>query len=104
MNRVWQLLLPELQQIPQAERDGALRKARRHELDAIELVGRAAGLVVVTALTRYSITDGAMSSRFAAALVNFVVALPLLVVALGPFHVRRIRRGLRDQLQGRENT
>jgi hypothetical protein len=40
-----------------------------------------------------------MASRFAMALVNFGVAMPLLVAVLGPFHLRRLRRDLRAQLQ-----
>jgi hypothetical protein len=101
MSRLWPALLPELRRFPPSEQDEALRVARRTDLDLIELLGMAAGLVVVTAVTRYTLSDANMSTRFAATLVNFVVALPLLVIALGPFHVRRLRRGLREQLRSR---
>ena len=101
MNRLWPVLLPELRQFPAAEQDRALKSARDAALDILEMLGMAAGLVLVTALTRYSLPDALMSTRFGAAVLNFIVAAPLLAVALGPFHIRRLRRGLRDQLQRR---
>lgn len=101
MNRLWPALLPELKQFPQQERDQALQHARETSLDVIELVGMAVGLVGVTALTKYSVPDPSVASRFAFAVINFAVAMPLLVAVLGPFHIRRLRRGLRSQLQHR---
>lgn len=101
MKRLWPALLPELRQFPEPERDQALQQASETSLDVIELVGMAVGLVVVTALTKYTTPDPSMASRFALALINFAVAMPLLVAALGPFHLRRLRRGLRTQLQNR---
>ena len=81
------------------DQDSALRTARHTELDTLELLGMAAGLVAVTALTRYALPSGSVGARFVFVLLNAVVAIPLLMVALGPFHVRRLRRGLRKQLQ-----
>ena len=101
MNRLWSLLLPEIRQFPSAERDGALGRARATALDLLELVGMAAALVCVTGLTSYAIPDGAVATRGAAALINLAVALPLLVLGLGPFHLRRLRRGLREQMHPR---
>lgn len=88
-------LYPELRGVSAEERRRRLREARQVPLEAIELFGMAAGLVVVTALTRYAGAELDASSRFAAALVNFAIAVPLLALCLGPFHVRRVRRGLR---------
>jgi len=102
MNRLWLALLPELRQFPAAEQDRVLREARDTAFDVPELVGLAAGLVAVTALTRYTLADASLASRFAAALLNFGVAVPLLAALLGPVHLRRLRRGLRDQLRRRE--
>lgn len=99
--RVWPALLPELRRFPDAERDGALDQARRTPLDALELAGMAIGLVAVTALTKVATPEPELVSRVVAVALNFGVALPLLVAALGPFHVRRLRRGLRAQLQRR---
>lgn len=98
MNKLWPALLPELKRFPEGEREIALRAARATRLDTIELVGMALGLVAVTALTRYSVPEASHASRFALAIVNFAVAVPLLAIMLGPFHLRRLRRGLRRQL------
>lgn len=99
MNRVWKALLPELRRLPEARQAAAFEAARATPLDLVELLGMAAGLIAVTALTRYGVDPGALSVRFGAALVNFVVALPLLALALAPFHWRRLRRGLREHLR-----
>lgn len=101
MNRFWPALLPELKRFPENERDHALRSARETALDTIELIGMAVGLVSVTALTKFAVPDPSMASRFAMALLNFAVAMPMLVAVLGPFHLRRLRRGLRAQLDRR---
>jgi hypothetical protein len=101
MMQLWPVLLPELRQFPESERSGALAKARETVLDVTELVAMAVGLVAVTALTKYGVPDLSMASRFGLTLANFAVALPLLVAVLGPFHLRRLRRGLRRQLQHR---
>jgi hypothetical protein len=102
VHRVWPTLLPELRQFPLDERSAALARARTTAFDLIELGGMALGLVAVTALTGYAVPDASLASRFGLAMLNFVVAMPLLVLALGPFHLRRLRRGLRDQLARRE--
>jgi hypothetical protein len=101
MSRLWLVLLPELRQFPAAEQEEALHTARGTGLDVIELLGMAAGLVAVTGLTRYSLADPDVATRFVAAILNFVVAAPLIALFLGPFHLRRLRRGLREQLQRR---
>ena len=36
------------------------------------------GLVLVTAATQYALPDRSLPSRFAAALLNFIVAVPLI--------------------------
>lgn len=102
MNRLWPVLLPELQKIPFGEQDEAFRAARDTPLDVLELACMAAGLVLVTALTRQLLVDTGLADRFGAVLVNFVVAIPLLVAALGPFHIRRLRRGLRARLASKD--
>lgn len=102
MNRLWPLLLPELREFADDERAAALHAARDTALDVVELVGMAVGLVAVTMLTRYGLPAGEPSMRYAAMLMNFAAAVPLLALALGPFHLRRLRRGLREQLMRRQ--
>jgi len=102
MNRLWPALLPELRQFPAIEQGEVLRVARDTPPDLPELLGMAGALVLVTAITRYGLSDADIPTRLDAALLNLVVAMPLLVVFLGPFQLRRLRRGLRDQIQGQE--
>ncbi len=99
--RLWLRLAPELSRFPEPERAQALREARRAPLESAELLGMVAVLAAVTALTRYTLPDPGMASRFFAALANFVIALPLLALGLAPFHRRRVRRALRARLAQR---
>jgi hypothetical protein len=101
VHRVWPTLLPELRQFPESERSAALKRARETPLELVEIAGMAVALVAVTALTKYTLPEPSLASRVGMALLNFAVALPLLVAALGPFHLRRLRRGLRTQLEER---
>src|SRR5688572_12301311 len=94
-------LLPELQRLPENDRADAVRAASSTPFDVIELLGIAAGLVGVTVLTRYGAAELSWVERIGAAFANFAIALPLLAVAVAPFHVRRVRRGLRDFLRSR---
>jgi hypothetical protein len=92
------VLLPELGQFPVRDQPQALKRAGQTELDILELVGMAFGLVLVTVATEYALSDRSLPSRLAAAFLNFIVAVPLIAVAVAPFHIRRLRRGLRAQL------
>ena len=44
-----------------------------------------------------------LADRFGAAISNFIVAIPLLLVLGGPFYVRRTRRGLKALLPSQTN-
>lgn len=100
MSSQWKLLLyPELRQIESTLRPEALRQAREGSFDAIELVGLAVALLVVVSLTRYSAIGFGIAERFGTMVVNFIVAVPLLLVFAGPFYVRRARRGLRAYIK-----
>jgi hypothetical protein len=99
MLRAWTVLLPELRRLAPAARAAALARARQTPLDALELVGMALGLIAVTALTKLVVpADPTLATRLAMALLSFAVAAPLLLLTLGPFHLRRLRRGLRAEL------
>ena len=102
--RTWEYLLyAELRQFEPGRQAGALKAAADIEFDAIEYVGLALALAATVLLTRYSVADMGLADRFGAAIANFIVAIPLLLVLAGPFYVRRTRRGLRAQLK-REPT
>ncbi len=95
------LLYPELGSLAPEARREALARARRMPLDWIELAGIAAGVVAATWLTRYGVDHLGLFERLSAATANFVVAIPLLAIAAGPFAWLRTRRALRDELAGR---
>ena len=92
------LLYPELRSYGRSDRVRMLRKASETPLDLIEWAGILVGLVVVASVTRYGIPGFGLVDRIAIALVNFLVAIPLIAIAVGPFLLRRQRRGLRAQL------
>lgn len=98
--RSFQLLLfPDLARIPEQRRTAAMERARAEPLDIIEIAGILAAVVVVTSFTRYGLKDAFAVDRLAAALLNFGIAIPQLVLFAGPFLIRRTRRGLRAYLQ-----
>lgn len=72
---------PELNSLPESERLVALERARETPFDLVELVGMAAGLVLVTTVTSYAV-DG-------------------LSVGMRPFLWRCTRRGVRAELEKR---
>jgi hypothetical protein len=64
---------------------GSCATRSREPLTFLELVGILLALVIVVAVTRYSVVELRPTDRIAYALVNFVVAIPLLAVTVGPF-------------------
>jgi hypothetical protein len=96
-------LYPQLQQFPLPDRSRALQKAKESSFDAIELIGFAVALVITVSLTRYSAAGLGLVERIGAALANFILAIPLLILLAGPLYVRRTRRGLKAQLHNQKN-
>ncbi len=97
-------LYPELKEFAPKDRIDALRRAKEGSFDFVELAGIGIALVLVVTLTRYSVAGMGALQRIGAMLANFVVAIPLLVVFAGPFYVRRVRRGLREQIEKRSRS
>lgn len=91
------VLYPELRSCGRRDRDRLLREAAKTPLDLIEWAGILTSVVFVVILTRYSAIDFGLADRIAVAIVNFLVAIPLLGITAGPFLVRRTRRGLNSQ-------
>ena len=91
------LLYPELQAYGRKDRDRLLQEASKEPYDFLEWVGILAALVLVVSFTRYGVAGFSLVDRFAVMLANFLVAVPLLVVTVGPFLVRRTRRGLQKR-------
>lgn len=91
--RMWleRRIYPEIEGIAPHHRQRAMERARAENFDTLELVGILAAIAATTYLTRYGVVA---PGRFWSAILNFVVAIPLLVLIAGPFYVRRNRRGL----------
>jgi hypothetical protein len=94
MSLVQRWIYPQLSAIPPPQHEAALRAAKRISFDVIELLGIAFALVITVSITRYALQDARAIERLWVAALNFVVAVPLLAVLVGPFLVRRVRRGL----------
>ena len=91
------VLYPELLTYGRRDRARLLQEASKEPLDFLEWVGILAALVLVVSFTRYGVAGFSLVDRFAIMLANFLVAVPLLVVTVGPFLVRRTRRGLQKR-------
>jgi hypothetical protein len=90
------LLHPELRLLPPARRRAALRRAWRTAFDTFELLGMAAALIGAALLARYALEHW-LGATTPAAAFGFVAVSVL--AAVGPFILRRTRRGLRSALQ-----
>jgi hypothetical protein len=93
------LLYPELRPYGRGDRDRLLKEASNTQFDLLEWLGILVGLVVVVGISRYSAAGLGIADRIAIAAANLLIALPLLVLTVGPFLVRRKRRGLRSRLR-----
>jgi hypothetical protein len=93
------LAYPQLRDLPPEQWDGALTHARDIPFDAIEWTGILAGIAFAALVLRSG--PGEPGALFTLYLGQFVLALPLLVVLVGPFYLRRTRRGLDMELAQR---
>lgn len=87
-------LFPRLREWSIAEWPAVLGKARQVEFDRVEQIATLAGVIVVAWQVKPATSLGA--SALLSYLVQFVYLAPVLVLVLGPFFVRRIRRGLNE--------
>ena len=95
------LIQPRLACLPPAAWDEALSEARKMPFDLVERIGAVAG----TALTAYLLREGGADAGRALQLhffAQFVAAIPLLIVFVGPFYLRCARRGLDQYIAHRE--
>jgi hypothetical protein len=91
-------LYPDLGAVAPHHRERVLKEAKEEPFDLIEWIGILLGLVLAVAATRYGAAELGIVERTFALIVNFAIAIPLLAVLVGPFLVRRTRRGLRRYL------
>ena len=97
-------LLPRILLIAPRDWDAVLNQARTTDFDLIERFG----IVLGTALTAYLLRLG---TEFATSLalpiqylIQFLSALPILALLVGPFYLRRLRRGLDREVEQRNRV
>lgn len=91
--RRWQAIAyPALKSAAPPLRDELLARARNMPFDFIERVAMIASVVLVTYLLQSVGRD--IPDAFTRYLLQFVIALPMLALLIGPFLLRRTRRGL----------
>lgn len=96
---VW--LYPRLRGLPPAERKPLLEKAREIDFDWLEWGGIVGGSAFVAWLLHFDYSALPPHMRMVVPVLQFVLALPLLAIVVGPFYVRRARRGLDRELERR---
>ena len=92
---------PALRRLPLAEWNAALKKARQTNFDRTECIGILAGITFVAYLLRPDAEQAATLSLPVRYFIQFLAAAPLLVLVVGPFYLRRTRRGLDQESEGR---
>lgn len=92
---------PALRPLPPAEWDEALKQARETNFDMIEWIGVLGGIAFVTYLLRFGADQAAALSLPVRYFIQFLAAVPLLVLVVGPFYLRRTRRGLAREIERR---
>ena len=103
INRIAMMwLYPRLRELPPEAWESSLRKARDTEFSKVEWSGVIVGVAFVAWLLGIDPSVFAAVPPFAVYLLQFVFALPLLVVVVGPLYLRRTRRGLDRELARRE--
>lgn len=94
--------LPALRDWPVRDWPALLARLQEAEFDRFERIGIVAGVVLVTWLLRPDASEG-LSVPFAF-LSQLLLALPLLILIVGPFFLRRIRRALDEAVRARHDT
>lgn len=93
---------PRLRALPPEQRAAALAEAQAGEFDVVEWIGMVGGTAAVTGLLRLGGEQLAAHPLPLVYFVQFVLALPALALAVGPFFVRRTRRGIERILARRD--
>ena len=78
------LLYPKLKSIAPHHQNHALKQAKEEPFEFLEWAGILVGIVIAVGVTRYNAAGLGLIERLAAALTNFAIAVPLIVVLVGP--------------------
>ena len=92
---------PRLADLPASEWERVLVRARDAEFDTLERVAMVAGVTFVAYLLGFDAEQALALSPPLRYLIQFVAALPLLVLVVGPVYLRRARRGLHAVIAAR---
>lgn len=95
-------LYPKLRELPPEVWDSILCKARGTKFDTAEYVGIVGSVAFVAWLLGSEPSVFKTQSLTLDYVVQFVLALPLLACLVGPFNLRRTRRGLDRELLRRK--
>lgn len=95
-------IFPKLRKWPIPEWPNILGKAKEIEFDQFERIGTMAGVILVAMLVKPAPSFD--TTAVAVFLGQFLFLGPLLTLALGPFFVRRIRRGITLQANERSDS
>lgn len=103
------LAYPSLRKLPEAQWSKSLQRARNGNFDFVEWTALLAGVGVATYVLRFDSEFAAILTPIEKYLFQLVAALPLLLLLIGPFYLRRTRRNLdleieRTQLAHRADT
>lgn len=96
--------LPRLMDLPPSGWDKAIREAQSIDFDAVERTMIILGVVVAAYVLRIEPGTASRWSLPAIYLVQFVQAVPLLVLLAGPAYLRRARRGLDKVIANRSGN
>jgi hypothetical protein len=94
---------PALRKLPNAEWDRVLEQAREGSFDTMEWMGIVAGVAFATYLLHIDADQAMALSLPVRYFVQFIAAVPLLTLTVGPFYLRRTRRGLDQEIERRDN-
>lgn len=96
--------MPRLIELPPGEWEHAAQLARNVEFDVIERIAIVAGVGFTAYALRFDPEQSASLSVLARYLVQFLTAVPVLFLVVGPFMLRRARRGLDQVIAARRQT
>jgi hypothetical protein len=94
-------ILPRISDLPLSEWDECLTRARATPFDLVEKIGVLLSVVFVTYLLRFDairMDDLSLPLRY---IVQFLAAVPLLILFAGPFYLRCLRRALDLEIERR---
>lgn len=95
-------LFPRLREWSIHDWPEVLAKARQVDFDRLEQIATMAGVILVAWQVKPATSLGLM--ELLAYLWQFVYLAPVMLCVLGPFFVRRIRRGLNQAAQARDSA